>query len=118
MVYDDHSGIATISVDRNDVPKDGMVHVTISDFMLNLDPTSDDVWTLNGADGTFTYRNATAGPNFSFGNDDTGVFKIIEVNEENPVAVYADGATPMEVTIEETRSTRECLKAMTAVPRR
>ena len=56
MVYDDHSGIATIDVDRNDVPISGMVHVTISDFMLNLDPTAADTWTLDGtADGTFEY---------------------------------------------------------------
>ena len=48
--YDDHSDIATISVDRNDVPAGGQVHITISDFQLNLDPTADDAWTLN-ADG-------------------------------------------------------------------
>ena len=54
--YDDHSGIATISVDRNDVPAGGQVHITISDFQLNLDPTADDAWTLN-ADGTFAYNN-------------------------------------------------------------
>ena len=42
--YDDHSDIATISVDRNDVPKGGQVHITISDFQLNLDPTADDAW--------------------------------------------------------------------------
>ena len=40
--YDDHSDIATISVDRNDVPAGGQVHITISDFQLNLDPTADD----------------------------------------------------------------------------
>ena len=50
--YDDHSDIATISVDRNDVPAGGQVHITISDFQLNLDPTADDAWTLN-ADGTW-----------------------------------------------------------------
>ena len=56
LVYDDHSGIATIDVDRNDVPIGGMVHVTISDFMLNLDPTATDTWTLDGtADGSFSY---------------------------------------------------------------
>ena len=77
LVYDDHSGIATIDVDRNDVPIGGMVHVTISDFMLNLDPTADDTWTLNGTDGTShtlltppTVTNA-----ISFGNDDTGVLE-------------------------------------------
>ena len=53
LVYDDHSGIATIDVDRNDVPVGGMVHVTISDFMLNLDPTATDTWNLTGTDGTF-----------------------------------------------------------------
>ena len=45
--YDDHSDIATISVDRNDVPAGGQVHITISDFQLNLDPTASDIWTLN-----------------------------------------------------------------------
>ena len=54
--YDDHSDIATISVDRNDVPAGGQVHITISDFQLNLDPTADDAWTLN-ADGTSGYNN-------------------------------------------------------------
>ena len=44
--YDDHSDIATISVDRNDVPAGGQVHITISDFQLNLDPTDEDVWIL------------------------------------------------------------------------
>ena len=79
LVYDDHSGIATISVDRNDVPAGGQVHITISDFMLNLDPTADDAWTLNGETGVFTYDSATTPHGevgddtaFSFGNDDTG----------------------------------------------
>ena len=108
LVYDDHSGIATIDVDRNDVPVSGMVHVTISDFMLNLDPTATDTWTLDGTTGNFSYAigDADAAPNdtINFGNSDTGVFKIVEVDEENPVAVYADGAVRTEVTIEETRS--------------
>ena len=56
--YDDHSDIATISVDRNDVPKGGQVHITISDFQLNLDPTTGDTWTLNAADKTATYDTA------------------------------------------------------------
>ena len=103
LVYDDHSGIATISVDRNDVPAGGMVHVTISDFMLNLDPTSDDAWTLNGADEGFTYDSAETGDTFSFGNDDTGAFKIVEVDEENPVAAPYDATIGDKVvTFEET----------------
>ena len=47
LTYDDHSDIATINVDRDDAPAGGQVHVTISDFQLNLDPTADDTWTLN-----------------------------------------------------------------------
>ena len=53
--YDDHSDIATINVDRNDAPVGGQVHITISDFQLNLDPTTDDAWTLNATDSTATY---------------------------------------------------------------
>ena len=32
------------------------MHITISDFQLNLDPTADDAWTLN-TDGTSGYNN-------------------------------------------------------------
>ena len=54
--YDDHSDIATISVDRNDVPVGGQVHITISDFQLNLDPTADDAWILNATSNTADVR--------------------------------------------------------------
>ena len=101
LTYDDHSGIATISVDRNDVPANGVVHVTISDFMLNLDPTADDAWTLNGDTGDFTYDSADTGDDFSFGNDDTGVLGITDTNDP-PVAEYSAGEKV--VTIEETGS--------------
>ena len=53
--YDDHSDIATISVDRNDAPIGGQVHITVSDFQLNLDPTADDTWTLNVNNTLRTY---------------------------------------------------------------
>ena len=58
--YDDHSDIATISVDRNDVPAGGQVHITISDFQLNLDPTADDAWTLNATNSTAATYDITA----------------------------------------------------------
>ena len=105
LVYDDHSGIATIDVDRNDVPIGGMVHVTISDFMLNLDPTAPDIWNFTGTDGTFRYTDGVSVDNadINFGNGDTGVFKIVEVDEEKPVAVYTI-ADDKVVIIEETRS--------------
>ena len=57
LTYDDHSGAATVSVDRNDAPIGGQVHVTISDLQLNLDPTADDAWNLNATDNTATYAN-------------------------------------------------------------
>ena len=57
--YDDHSDIATISVDRNDVPAGGQVHITISDFQLNLDPTDEDVWILTD-DEAAGYNNTSS----------------------------------------------------------
>ena len=41
---EDLDDLATVSVDRNRVPVGGQVHVTVSDFRLNLDPTGEDVW--------------------------------------------------------------------------
>ena len=38
--------LATVSTDRTGVPKGGQVHVTVSDFRLNLDPTEKDEWTM------------------------------------------------------------------------
>ena len=61
LTYDDHSDIATISVDRNDAPIGSQVHITISDLQLNLDPTEDDAWDLNATDNTATYANVVAG---------------------------------------------------------
>ena len=46
LTYEDSSTV-TISSDRSDVPAGGQVHITISDFQLNLDPTATDKWTLN-----------------------------------------------------------------------
>ena len=36
---EDLDDLATVSTDRTGVPIDGQVHVTVSDFRLNLDPT-------------------------------------------------------------------------------
>ena len=48
---EDLDDLATVSTDRtNGVPVDGQVHVTVSDFRLNLDPTGADKWVMN-ADG-------------------------------------------------------------------
>ena len=50
----DLSDLASIRVDRADVPAGGQVHVAISDVQLNLNPTKDDVWYM-WANGTTTY---------------------------------------------------------------
>ena len=50
----DLSDLASIRVDRVDVPAGGQVHVAISDVQLNLNPTKDDVWYM-WANGTTTY---------------------------------------------------------------
>ena len=56
--YDrDLDSLATVSTDRAGVPKDGQVHVTISDFRLNLDPTAADVWYMNASSSIATYGN-------------------------------------------------------------
>ena len=64
--YDaDLDDLATVSTDRDGVPVDGQVHVTISDFRLNLDPTEADVWYMNasGSNATYHYRgDPTATP--------------------------------------------------------
>ena len=54
LTYEDSSTV-TISSDRSDVPADGQVHITISDFQLNLDPTAADEWTLNTGASDKTY---------------------------------------------------------------
>ena len=51
--YDaDLDDLVTVSTDRaNGVPEGGQVHVTVSDFRLNLDPTGEDAWIMS-ADGS------------------------------------------------------------------
>ena len=52
---EDLDDLATVSVDRAGVPEKGEVHVTISDFRLNLDPTAADVWYMNASSSFATY---------------------------------------------------------------
>ena len=47
LVYlDDADGYADLSLDRYDYPNNAQVHVTITDFQLNIDPTDEDSWTF------------------------------------------------------------------------
>ena len=52
---EDLDDLATVRTDRAGVPIDGQVHVTISDFRLNLDPTAADVWYMNASSSNATY---------------------------------------------------------------
>ncbi len=44
---EDLDDLATIRTDRTGVPENGQVHVTVSDFRLNLNPAEVDVWVMN-----------------------------------------------------------------------
>ena len=67
---EDLDDLATISVDRNNVPTGGQVHVTVSDFRLNLDPTGEDVWVM--------YANGSAAGYNADNPDDTIVTTVTE----------------------------------------
>ena len=54
---EDLDDLATVSTDRAGAPIGGQVHVTISDFRLNLDPTAADVWYMNASSSSSTYGN-------------------------------------------------------------
>ena len=105
--YDDHSDIATISVDRNDAPIGGQVHITISDFQLNLDPTADDAWTLDAA-GSATYnnvRNATGFPvSVSFAEGSTSGEFTTGGQDENVIVDENGVASDGIVVVDETGS--------------
>ena len=49
----DLDDLASVDVDRRGVPEKGTIHVTISDFQLNLNPTAEDVWIMQ-ANGSLT----------------------------------------------------------------
>ena len=46
---EDLDDLATIRTDRTGVPENGQVHVTVSDFRLNLDPTGEDGICMNAS---------------------------------------------------------------------
>ena len=92
---DDLDDLVTLSVDRTGVPADdAQVHVTISDFRLNLDPTGADTWTMR-ADDTNTAAHADAVPDGAedwidaLGGD---AGKLIVTDDDNIVAITYDTA--------------------------
>ena len=66
----DLDDLASVSVDRTDVPVDAQVHVTINDFQLNLDPTAKDTWVMNATGDLASYVSARVGAPADTTNDD------------------------------------------------
>ena len=59
--YGDSNSYAEMIPDRTEYPKGGEIHLTINDYLLNIDPTIVDVWTFNTTAGseTVTYSEYT-----------------------------------------------------------
>ena len=70
---DDLDDIATVRVDRTGVPVGGQVHVTVSDFRLNLDPTGADEWVVY-TDGSTAAYNDNGANAITDGENWVGVF--------------------------------------------
>ena len=96
----DLSDLASIRVDRADVPAGGQVHVAISDVQLNLNPTKDDVWYM-WANGTTTYGDVN--PEATDWQDifrgDTG---RLAINNLDPITIEYDADDGAMVEFEET----------------
>ena len=80
---DDLDDLATVSVGRTVVPEGGQIHVTVSDFRLNLDPTGADEWVVYTDGSTAAY------------NDD-GANAIID--GENWVGIFGGDGGELTVT--------------------
>ena len=97
---EDHGDLASIQVDRADVPAGGQVHVAISDVQLNLNPTEDDIWYM-WANGTTTYGdfNPEATDRQDIFRGDTG---RLAIDNLDPITIgYVAGEGAM-VEFEET----------------
>ena len=83
---EDLDDLATVNTDRTGVPEDGQVHVTVSDFRLNLDPTGEDEWIVYTDGSTAAY-------------DDDGADAIIDT--ENWVGTFGGLGGEFTVTADE-----------------
>ena len=75
-----------LSLDRSNYPAGATVHVTITDHRLNIDPTSDDVWTWNILNDDKYYGDATS----DITDDDNAVIGQSASSERQTNAVCAD----------------------------
>ena len=103
---EDLDDLATVSTDRTGVPIGGQVHVTVSDFRLNLNPLVEDAWIMY-ADGlvathTDTIPEVGAEVNWvgTFGGNG-GEFTVTD--DDDAVAITNDETTEL-VILRETGS--------------
>ena len=99
---DDLTGSASIGLDRTDVPVDTLVHISVSDTRLNLDPTGADTWiiTVNPDDDavpTTLHRDVTTAVNLG----DAG-HGALTIPDELDLGVDAADAAITTITLEET----------------
>ena len=91
VTYDDDlTDSVTLALDRTNVPQKGMVHITISDPRLNLDPTGQDSWLL--------YLNDAKTPQL-VDNDDTENDRVAPANVTLGDAGHGDIDVPGELDV-------------------
>ena len=91
VTYDDDlTDSVTLALDRTNVPQKGMVHITISDPRLNLDPTGQDSWLL--------YLNDAKTPQL-VDNDDTESDRVAPANVTLGDAGHGDIDVPGELDV-------------------
>ena len=100
---DDLSDSASVAFDRSGAPAGAVVHLTITDPRLNLDPTGDDTWTLTVNDATnLKYGDAVA----TELGDDHGLLKLtigdFEIEDAVPDVPNEDATQGMQIVFEET----------------
>ena len=76
LTYDDVDSPG-LSLDRSIYPAGAQVHVTIEDNRLNIDPTSDDIWTWNVESGNLYYMTLSTGVVLDLLNRDNDLGELI-----------------------------------------
>ena len=96
---EDLDDLATVSTDRAGAPEGGQVHVTVSDFRLNLNPIGEDVWIMH-TNGTLA-SYVTGDPD---NNNDNwvetfgGLGGELTVTEDDTIVTVADGSVTLTET--------------------
>ena len=96
---EDLDDLATVSTDRAGAPEGGQVHVTVSDFRLNLNPIGEDVWIMHTNGTLASYVTATDDT-----NDDNwvetfgGLGGKLTVTENDEIVTVADGSVTLTET--------------------